>query len=186
MSEKNDNFLKMLEENEYLVSIETVKIKDFIFNTNKLKLIRGASYLLDYLNQVEVPRIISNNLKNSGKHSKLGFFEIDEIKKESYEKFYRKLDEEIDEKVDERIIYIGAGNAKFFVNGKETAEKICKEVKEVYTKMAPGAKVTAEYKKIEKDELVWDVIDELAREVGKAKSKGFSIVNLDVPFAKKM
>ena len=34
---------------EVLVSIESVKIKDFIFNTNKLRVIRGASYLLDYL-----------------------------------------------------------------------------------------------------------------------------------------
>ena len=45
MSEKDQT----LKENRVLVSIETVKIKDFIFSTNKLKLIRGASYLLDYI-----------------------------------------------------------------------------------------------------------------------------------------
>lgn len=59
MLEKTD-FEKMLEENKVLVSIETVKIKDFIFSTNKLKLIRGASYLLDYVNQVEVPEILGS------------------------------------------------------------------------------------------------------------------------------
>ena len=58
MSEKNKTFEDVLKENKVLVSIETVKIKDFIFSTNKLKLIRGASYLLDYMNQVEVPRIL--------------------------------------------------------------------------------------------------------------------------------
>jgi len=63
MSEKdktfeNQTFEDVLKENRVLVSIETVKIKDFIFSTNKLKLIRGASYLLDYMNQVEVPRIL--------------------------------------------------------------------------------------------------------------------------------
>ena len=58
MYEKNKTFEEVLKENRFLVSIETVKIKDFIFNTDKLKTIRGASYLLDYLNQVEVPRIL--------------------------------------------------------------------------------------------------------------------------------
>ena len=58
MDEKNKKFEEVLKENRFLVSIETVKIKDFIFSTNKLKLIRGASYLLDYMNQVEVPRIL--------------------------------------------------------------------------------------------------------------------------------
>ena len=52
MDEKNKTFKEVLKINKFLVSIETVKIKDFIFSTNKLKLIRGASYLLDYMNQV--------------------------------------------------------------------------------------------------------------------------------------
>ena len=45
----------------FIVAIETVKIKEFLFSTNKLKVIRGASYLLDYLNQVEVPKILDKN-----------------------------------------------------------------------------------------------------------------------------
>ena len=45
MDEKNKTFEEVLKENRFLISIETVKIKDFIFSTNKLKLIRGASYL---------------------------------------------------------------------------------------------------------------------------------------------
>ena len=77
---------------KFIVAIETVKIKEFLFSTNKLKVIRGASYLLDYLNQVEVPKILDKN----------------GIK-------------------DENIIYVGAGNAKFFTDTKEKAEKIIKE-----------------------------------------------------------
>ena len=81
---------------KFIVAIETVKIKEFLFSTNKLKVIRGASYLLDYLNQVEVPKII-------------------------------KKDNRVEEK---DIIYVGAGNAKFFVkrDTKEEAEKIVKEI----------------------------------------------------------
>ena len=45
---------------KFIVAIETVKIKEFLFSTNKLKVIRGASYLLDYLNQVEVPKILKD------------------------------------------------------------------------------------------------------------------------------
>ena len=79
---------------KFIVAIETVKIKEFLFSTNKLKVIRGASYLLDYLNQVEVPKII-------------------------------KKDNRVEEK---DIIYVGAGNAKFFVerDTKEEAERIHK------------------------------------------------------------
>ena len=101
---------------KFIVAIETVKIKEFLFSTNKLKVIRGASYLLDYLNQVEVPKI----LEKSG------------ITKEN-------------------IIYVGAGNAKFFVEraDREEAEKVVKEiiteVKEKYEKEAPGARVIGVY-----------------------------------------
>lgn len=45
----------------FLVTIETVKIKDYLFSTNKLKVIRGASYLLDYLNQVVVNEVLAKN-----------------------------------------------------------------------------------------------------------------------------
>ena len=81
---------------KFIVAIETVKIKEFLFSTNKLKVIRGASYLLDYLNQVEVPKILKSENR---------------VKEED-------------------IIYVGAGNAKFFVerDSKEEAEKIVKEI----------------------------------------------------------
>ena len=144
---------------KFIVAIETVKIKEFLFSTNKLKVIRGASYLLDYLNQVEVPKILKRK---------------DRVK-------------------EEEIIYIGAGNAKFFVErkDKEEAEKIVKdiikEVKEAYEKNAPGVKVVGLSQIYEEnsDKKVWDIFDELALETAKVKSKGFPILNIYLPFVEK-
>ena len=150
---------------KFIVAIETVKIKEFLFSTNKLKVIRGASYLLDYLNQVEVPKILKD--KNRVK--------------------------------EEDIIYVGAGNAKFFVerDSKEEAEKVVKEiiaeVKEKYEKEAPGAKVVGvyvetQYKKGEKSENgkeVWNDLDKLGELTAIEKSKGFSTLNIDLPRVEK-
>ena len=150
---------------KFIVAIETVKIKEFLFSTNKLKVIRGASYLLDYLNQVEVPKILKNENR---------------VKEED-------------------IIYIGAGNAKFFVerDNKEEAEKVVKEiiaeVQEKYEKEAPGAKVVGvyvetQYKKGEKSENgkeVWNDLDKLGELTAIEKSKGFSTLNIDLPRVEK-
>ena len=135
---------------KFIVAIETVKIKEFLFSTNKLRVIRGASYLLDYLNQVEVPKILDKN----------GITE-------------------------ENIIYIGAGNAKFFTDTKEKAEKIIEEVKETYEKEAPGVKIAGVYKKKSDDEKVWDSLEELSKYTAIEKSKGFSTLNIDLPFVEK-
>lgn len=143
---------------KFIVAIEIVKIKEFLFSTNKLKVIRGASYLLDYLNQVEVPKILD---KNGVK--------------------------------EENIIYIGAGNAKFFTDTKEEAEKIIKEVKEKYKKEAPGAKVVGVYvetaykkgQKSEEGKEVWNDLDKLGALTAIEKNKGFSTLNIDLPYVEK-
>lgn len=137
----------------YIVTVETVKIKDFLFSTNKLRIIRGASYLLDYLNQVVVPEILkSNGVKG------------------------------------EDIIYVGAGNAKFFVDDEDTAKNIAKEVKRVYKKEAPNSKVVVSYIETEyrvgKDNSknkrkIWEDIDKLAQNTAVEKSKDFPMMNLD-------
>lgn len=137
----------------YIVTIETVKIKDFLFSTNKLRIIRGASYLLDYLNQVQVPRILEKN----------------GVKEED-------------------IIYIGAGNAKFFVDGEEQAKKIASQVKDTYRKQAPNSKVVVSYTETEytaggnnsqNKRKIWEDIDKLAQNTAMEKSKGFSMLNID-------
>lgn len=181
MSEKDKTFEDVLKENRVLVSIETVKIKDFIFSTNKLKLIRGASYLLDYMNQVEVPRILKKyglEYKTHGLVNKI--YNINDDKE-----FLEKVDEEIDKTIDKRILYIGAGNAKFLVEDKDKAEEICKEIKEVYKTLAPSAKVVAECYQMNKNEKIWTAIDELAQKTAEKKSEGFPMLNIDLPFAVK-
>ena len=186
MSEKdktfeNQTFEDVLKENRVLVSIETVKIKDFIFSTNKLKLIRGASYLLDYMNQVEVPRILK---KYGLEYNSKGL--VDEIYNINADKeFLEKVDEEIDKAIDKRILYIGAGNAKFLFEDKDKAEKICKEIKEVYKALAPSAKVVAECYQMNENEKIWTAIDELAQKTAEKKSEGFPMLNIDLPFAVK-
>ncbi|MEE1476834.1 Cas10/Cmr2 second palm domain-containing protein [Fusobacterium sp.] len=137
----------------YIMTVETVKIKDFLFSTNKLRIIRGASYLLDYLNQIVVPEI----LKNNG------------VKKED-------------------IIYIGAGNAKFFVDSEDIAKKIANEVKKAYKIKAPNSKIVASFAKTEykvggdnskNKRKIWEDIDKLAENTAIEKSKGFPMMNLD-------
>ncbi len=135
---------------KFIVAIETVKIKEFLFSTNKLKVIRGASYLLDYLNQVEVPKI----LEECG---------IDE----------------------ENIIYVGAGNAKFFTNTKEKADEIIEKVKKTYENEAPGVKIAAVCREKKESEKVWDSLEELSRDTAIEKSKGFSTLNIDLPYVEK-
>ena len=136
-------------ENKYLVSVETVKIKDYIFSCGKLKVIRGASYLLDFLNQNVVSDILKEN--------------------------------QVSEK---NILYIGAGNAKFFVNGEDKAIKVIDQIKKSYKKYAPGSKIVGEY--IEKKDLkVWDAINKLAQKTSEKKSEGFRTLNIDLPFIKK-
>ena len=179
--DKNKTFKEILDENKFLVSIETVKIKDFIFSTNKLKLIRGASYLLDYMNQVEVPRILRKyGLEYNTKGLVDKIYDISDD-----EEFLRKVDEKIDGAIDKRILYVGAGNAKFLVENEKDAKNICKEIKELYSEIAPTAKVVAEFHPMEKDEKIWDAIDELAKKTAEKKSEGFPMLNIDLPFAVK-
>lgn len=181
MDEKNKTFKEVLKRNKFLVSIETVKIKDFIFSTNKLKLIRGASYLLDYMNQVEVPRILKKyGLEYKAKELVNEIYDINDD-----DKFLKQVDEKIDDAIDKRILYIGAGNAKFLVNSEIVAEEICKEIKEIYKSLAPSAKVVAEYYEIKENEKLWDGIDELAQKTAEKKNEGFPILNIDLPFAVK-
>lgn len=133
----------------YLVSVETVKIKDFIFNTNKLKTIRGASFLLDYLNQVVVKDILRKN----------GVEDSD-------------------------ILYVAAGNAKFYCQDKKVAGKIETEIREAYNNFAPDSKLAIS--SIDAgDEKIWDAMDKLAKETNIVKNKGFSKINLDLPFVEK-
>ena len=132
---------------EYVVAMETLRIDDFLFSTNKMKVKRGGSYLLDYLNKIEVPEILFKN--------------------------------EVNEK---DIIDIGAGKVKFFIEEEEEAKKIIKEIENRYAIM--GAKIVGKYLKKE-NKKIWDIIEELNRQLLKEEDRGFSVLNIDLPFIEK-
>ena len=133
------------------------------------------------MNQVEVPRILKKYGLEYKTHELVNkIYNISDDKE-----FLEKVDEEIDKAIDKRILYIGAGNAKFLVEDKDKAEKICKEIKEVYKALAPSAKVIAEYYEMKENEKIWTAIDELAQKTAEKKSEGFPMLNIDLPFAVK-
>lgn len=129
------------------MSIETIKIKDYINSTNKLKITRGASYLLDYLNQVVVKEHL---IKQVG---------------------------------EENIIYVGAGNAKFFVQDESKAKEIKAWAENLYKTYAHGSKIAVSY--VKQDGKLWEDMDRLAKETNITKSKGFNILNIDLPEVEK-
>ena len=133
------------------------------------------------MNQVEVPRILKKyGLEYKAKELVNEIYDINDD-----DKFLKQVDEKIDDAIDKRILYIGAGNAKFLVNSEIVAEEICKEIKEIYKSIAPSAKVVAEYYEIKENEKLWDGIDELAQKTAEKKSEGFPVLNIDLPFAVK-
>ena len=132
---------------EYIVAMETLRIDDFLFSTNKLKPKRGGSYLLDYLNKMEVLEILFKKGVN-----------------------------------DQDIIDIGAGKIKFFVDEEKEAKKIIKEIENTYALM--GAKIVGKYLKKE-NKKIWDILEELDKEILKEEDKGFSILNVDLPYIEK-
>ena len=98
----------------------------------------------------------------------------------------------------DNIIYVGAGNAKFFVEkDSEEEEKVVKkiiaEVKEKYEKEAPGAKIVGVYtqteyekgKRSSEGKEVWNDLDKLGELTAIEKSKGFSTLNIDLPCVEK-
>ena len=136
---------------------------------------------MDYMNQVEVPRILKKYGLEYKTHELVNkIYNINDDKE-----FLEKVDEEIDKTIDKRILYIGAGNAKFLVEDKDKAEEICKEIKEVYKTLAPSAKVVAECYPMKENEEIWTAIDELAQKTAEKKSEGFPMLNIDLPFAVK-
>lgn len=75
------------------------------------------------------------------------------------------------------------------MENEEEAQKICKEIKDLYNKMAPGVKVVAEYVSLVDEnnnrQKIWDAIDQLAQITAEKKSEGFPMLNIDLPFAVK-
>lgn len=163
---------------KYLVSVETVKIKEFLFSTNKLKCIQGASYLLDYINNVGIREVLN---KYGIKNTKISYFKLEEIfeKNGDINELYNLIK-------DDDVIYIAAGNAKFFVNyPEEIVLKIKDEIEKLYLNLAPNSKIVIEYVKVNETDNISNIIYNLSKKVAIKKNLGFFINNIDLPYLKK-
>jgi hypothetical protein len=97
---------------EYLVSLDIGSIHDYIFGTNKLREIRGASILLDKLNR-ELPLEAINNVSRYGNQNK-----------------------------DWKAVVLGGGNIKILFNDKDKAEAYKGYLEDIFRKDAPGSNIT--------------------------------------------
>ncbi|NOX37250.1 MAG: hypothetical protein GXO78_06920 [Calditrichaeota bacterium] len=123
----------------FIVAFDTDKIKQYIFATNKLKEIRGASAILDELNEYE-----TLNLLPKGK----GNYDFD--RNENVWKWNGK-----DMKTDDlewEVIFVGGGSGMVVFKNKNTATKFCSDLeKRYYTFSEGGASITTAI--IETDDL---------------------------------
>lgn len=163
---------------QYIMSVETIKIKDFLFSTNKLKCIQGASYLLDYINNIGIRKILE---KYGVKTPKISYKEIENIFKNS-----NNIEKDLYEKLkDNDVFYIAAGNAKFIIREEHNLLNIKNEIEKMYEVLLPGSKVVIGYETISDGVLYSNIISALAQKTNEQKSIYSFIDNLDLPYIKK-
>ena len=107
---------------QYLLLLDTDKIKDYVFGSSKLKEIRGASMLLEHLNTIQTKNMILN------------YFNMTEKDEESNEKF--------------RIVYLDGGSGKVEFSTEEDAVRCGELVAELYKKYTGSASISWEVVKI--------------------------------------
>ncbi|WP_156298861.1 Cas10/Cmr2 second palm domain-containing protein [Streptobacillus canis] len=170
-----------------IVTVETVKIKEYIFATNKLKTIQGASYLLDYVNNVGIRKILKKFNIIAEADPLLNYGEIEKIFK-SNEDILKQIEEKVminDSKLNGELIYIAAGNAKFIIDETVDYNALKKEIEYLYKFVAPGSKIMMEYIEISDKDDISEKIGQLSTIVNQKKNNGFKIENLDLPFIEK-
>ena len=166
---------------EYIISIETVKIKDFLFSTNKLQCIQGASFQLDYLNTHCMNKIFK---KFNIKYTSLSFRDLDNL----YNKDPKNFSNNIFEKIkDADVFYNAAGNSKFKfkVENEDLLNDLIKEIKLLYYHLAPGAKIVIHKKEIKEKDKYSEIISNLSKETAIMKNIGLGILNEDLVILKK-
>ncbi|MBO9129086.1 hypothetical protein [Bacillus sp. 165] len=132
---------------KYLLLLDTDKIKEYVFASSKLKEIRGASMLLEYLNTVESRKIIYRQFNLE-----------DTYDKDEHEQF--------------RILYLDGGSGKVEFNSEIDAKKCGKKIEETYKKWTQSASVTWEVVKVNNDNYYETVANgEFRVRVKKQKSK---------------
>lgn len=108
----------------YLVLLDTDRIKEYLFATNKLKEIRGASAILDKLNQQETSKILLNSGYGQGNilsHT------------EGYTVTWSSA-----HLLDWQMVYFGGGAVQILFKEKEEADRFCLSIEKRYHDQTDG------------------------------------------------
>lgn len=106
----------------YLLLLDTDKIKNYIFSSSKLKEIRGASMLLEYLNTAITRQVIAESL------------EIEETELDTYPEV--------------EIIYLDGGSGKIEFENEIIARKCAQKIEAAYREWTETASISWEIVKI--------------------------------------
>lgn len=115
----------------YLTIIDTSSIQDFIFSTNKLKQIVGASHLVNCAQRDWVHDCLNDlHLRHN----------ILDINAQEEDKWLSNARIE-DEKIDAELVYSGGGNTLLIFNSKENAILFTKKISRKVIEEAPGLRL---------------------------------------------
>jgi cellobiose-specific phosphotransferase system component IIA len=109
-----------MNEPNIMVLIDTDKIKEYVFATNRLSEIRGASAILDSLNLKSTYELLNKiSQKGNSNLNQKGEWEINEktIKENN---------------LDWEIIFLGGGSGKIFFTDEKYAKQFCHNIQEEY------------------------------------------------------
>lgn len=104
---------------KFLVLLDTDRIKDYVFATNKLREIRGASAILDELNLEATYQMLDKHF-GSGNYENTGQIWVHK------DKTIKK------DRIDWEVIFLGGGAGKILFADKKKAQQFCKELERCY------------------------------------------------------
>lgn len=110
----------------YLLLLDTDKIKDYVFASSKLKEIRGASMILEYLNTRATKELILN--------------------------YFHLSEDEVEQNGNFKIIYLDGGSGKIEFASKSDAKKCGKLIEALYLDWTKTASISWEVVEIDHNE----------------------------------
>jgi hypothetical protein len=109
----------------YLVLLDTDRIKDYLFSTNKLKEIRGASAILDTLNREQTPKILyENTIYGKGN-----------LKREAGQYV---IDWSETQALDWQMVYFDGGAVQILFKDEGKANQFCTKIEKLYHDQTDG------------------------------------------------
>jgi len=113
---------------KFLVLLDTDRIKDYVFATNKLREIRGASAILDEL-----------NLESTYQVLKAEFGEGNYEKENGEWKYNSKPIEDEDDNIYWQVMFLGGGSGKILFAEGNKAREFCRRIQEIYREKTDNA-----------------------------------------------